>query len=226
MVRSKIMRLGKSIILFLFFFSLLAPPVWAAKMYVIDELVVTVREQKSLSAPTIARLRSLQSVDVIESDEQWAKVRLEDGTQGWIQKKYLTKEPPIGLRLNEIESENQRLTALFEDLKAENALLKKQNMEAAEKLQREQQALAQTKKEYDELNQEASDYLALKEEYEEMRGELETYKAETERLSRTADEALNRRRLKWFLAGAGVLIAGWLIGLASGRRKRSSSKYY
>jgi len=219
------MRWGKSAILFLSFF-LLASPVWAAKMYVIDELVVTVRENKSLSAPTVARLRSLQSVEVFESDELWAKVKLENGIQGWIQKKYLSKEPPVGLKLSEIESENQRLTVLLEELKAESTLLEKQNLEAAEKLQKAQEEQARIEKEFEELKREAPNYLALKKEYEQLRGELENYKAEVEKLSQTADEALNRRRLKWFLAGAGVLVAGWLVGLASGRRKKSSSKYY
>jgi SH3 domain protein len=33
--------------------------------------------------------------------------------------------------------------------------------------------------------------------------------------------------LQWFLAGAGVLILGWLIGLAMGKRKkRYSSNIY
>jgi SH3 domain protein len=45
-------------------------------------------------------------------------------------------------------------------------------------------------------------------------------KEEKEKLQKERAQAINAERIRWFLAGAGVLFLGWLIGLLMGRKQK------
>jgi len=213
------MRLGK--ILFSLVLSLaLAGPSWAAKMYVIDELIVTVRQDKGISSPVVGRVKSLDSVEVINVEGEWTQVRLEGGAEGWMQSKYLVRQQPAGLRLEEWDSQSETLAAETEKYGAENARLTEENKELRAELEETSAALAQVEEEYDRISRESEEYQALQAEYETLRNELEQVRSEAERLGLSSDATLNKRRLKWFLAGGGVLLAGWVIGVISIKRRR------
>jgi SH3 domain protein len=203
-----------------------ALPAGARTMYVIDELVITLRQNPANSSPIVGRARSLEKMEVIEEGEEWILVRNADGVQGWVQSKYISEDPPIGLKVKQMEAENERLLSVFHELEAENARLKELNAELDAQLKEELTSRTKLEEEYRRLGEEAADYLKLRKEYEEARNQLTELKAETETLARAADETVNNRRLRWFLAGAGVLVTGWLVGLISLRRKRSPSRFY
>jgi len=195
-------------------------------MYVIDELVITLRQRPANASSVVGRAKSLERMEVLEEEEEWVLVRNADGVQGWVQSKYVTEEPPMGLKVKQMEAENERLLTVFNDLEAENTRLKELNAELDARLKDELTSRTKLEEDYRRLGEEAADYLKLRKEYEEARNQLTELKAEAETLARAADETVNNRRLRWFLAGAGVLIAGWLVGLISLRRKRSPSRFY
>ncbi len=201
-------------------------PARAEKMYVVDELVITLRQSKSFSGEVAGRAKSLDKMEVLETSADWAKVRSEDGTVGWVQKRYLSETPPVGLRLKQIQGENQRLTEKVGNLEQENQRLKSLSDELEKKLANEQAVLSKLESDYRELGENAADYLVLKKEYEEVRGQLSAIKAESEKLKQAADEKVNSRRIKWFTTGGVVLLAGWLVGIISARRRKSSSSLY
>lgn len=220
------MRLGK--LIFGLVLSLaLAGPSWAAKMYVIDELIVTVRQGKSITSPVVGRVKSLDSVEVVEVEGEWSQVRLENGAEGWMQSKYLVHQQPAGLRLGELDNQSEVLAAEIEKYGAENARLTEENKEIRAELEETSVALAQMEEEHDRISRESEEYQAFQAEYETLRNELEQVRAEAERLGLSSDATLNKRRLKWFLAGGGVLLAGWVIGVISiKRRRRYDSRLY
>ena len=198
----------------------------ARTMYVIDELVITLRQRPANASSIVGRARSLEMMEVLEEGEEWILVRNADGVQGWVQSKYISEEPPIGLKIKQIEAENARLLSVFQELETENTRLKDLNAELDARLKDETTSKAKLEEDYRRLGEEAAEYLKLRKEYEKTRNQLTELKAETEVLARAADETVNNRRLKWFLAGGGVLVAGWLVGLISLRRKRSPSRFY
>ena len=201
-------------------------PALAEKMYVIDELVITLRQTKTVSGSVVGRAQSLDKVDILEADENWAKVRTEDGSEGWVQKRYLTETPPIGLRLKGIQEENHQLAEKVGTLEQENQRLKSLSEELEKKLANKQEVLSKLESDYKELGENAADYLVLKKEYEEVRSQLTEVKARSESLKKAADEKVNSRRIKWFITGGAVLLAGWLVGIISARRRKSSSSLY
>ncbi|MBW2618281.1 MAG: TIGR04211 family SH3 domain-containing protein [Deltaproteobacteria bacterium] len=214
-----LMRLGKLIFGLVLSLSL-AGPSWAAKMYVIDELVVTVRQGRTITSPVVGRAKSLDSVEVINVEGEWTHIRLENGAEGWMQSKYLVRQQPAGLRLGEWDSQSEVLAAEIEKYGAENARLTGENEELRAELEETFATLAQMGEEHDRISRESGEYQALQVEYETLRDELEQVRAEAERLGLSSDATLNKRRLKWFLAGGGVLLAGWVIGVISIKRRR------
>ncbi len=201
-------------------------PAEAKKMYVVDELVITIRQDRSVSGGVVGRARSLDKVEVVESDDKWAKVKTADGTLGWVQKRYLSETPPIGLKLRQIEEENRRLSEKVGILEEENQKLKEISANLEKKLASERAVLSKLENDYRELGEHAADYVVLKKEYEESRNQLAKIKAESDQLRKTADETINARRIKWFITGGVVLLAGWLVGIISARKKKATSSLY
>jgi SH3 domain protein len=206
--------------------ALLGPAsAWAKKMYVVDGIVLTVRHSKAATAEVVARIKSLESVEVLRGDDDWAYVRTEAGAEGWIQRKYLVAEPPAGLALRQTQAENQKLAARLQELEAENARLKELGAELDRQLKAEVTAKTKLEADYRQLGNDAKAYLELKKRYEEAKVNLAQLKAEVERLTQDASQSVNSRRLKWFLAGGAVLVAGWLVGVLSARRRKTPSRF-
>ncbi len=203
-----------------------AQSVWAERMYVTDQLVVTVRAEKSTASSIIGRARSLQAVEVDEIDGPWALVALENGAKGWMQAKYLIDSPPAALKVLAIQSENEDLAAKLERLKDENERLGEASRTLRQRLKEREETLEKLQADHSQLSQEAGEYLEMKEKYDQVVGQLTEAQARVKKLEAMSDTALSRRRLKWFVAGGGVLIAGWLIGAITTRRRRRAARYY
>jgi SH3 domain protein len=96
----------------------------------------------------------------------------------------------------------------------------------SEELQSTGNELANLQQQYERLKSGASSYLELKEEYE---GSLIALQAAQEKLDRISEENKELRsaeRIRWFLAGAVVLLGGWLIGLTMGRYQKKRRSFY
>lgn len=68
-------------------------------------------------------------MQVLERSESWTKVRIEDGTEGWIPAGYLSNEMPATLRLAEVEREVEKLREQLEITTSTGLDLKKKNEE-------------------------------------------------------------------------------------------------
>jgi SH3 domain protein len=68
------------------------------------------------------------------------------------------------------------------------------------------------------LKKEAGEFLSLKQEYTEMTKTFEDQQVHIAALERR----LGKEEIKWFLSGAGVLVAGVFLGISARKKKRSS----
>ena len=95
------------------FVMLLAIPtlVPAQTAYVIDQLQVGVHTERSLHSPLVKVLSTGTALEIVESDETFARVTMVDGTQGWVDARYLSAEKPASLLLEEAASETAKLRA-------------------------------------------------------------------------------------------------------------------
>ncbi len=207
-------------------FALPASAADPVKMYVVDEMIFSLRGDKQPGAALVGRVKTSQMVNVTRTDGEWSQIKLEDGTTGWLQSRFLTNEPPISLQSRQALAQNQTLASRLDALQKENAKLQEQTQSLAAALKEKESALEKSESERRRQVQESADYAGLKSRYEQSRKELATLKAEVDSLTAASDEASNQRRLKWLLAGGGVLLAGWLAGMISGRRKRHGPRLY
>ena len=195
----------------------------AENMYVSDVLRLRLRTEKGSDENVQGVVMSGQVVDVIQIEDKWAQVKVADGREGWVLKRYLTPRPTNGLMLENLQKQHEALKDQLTGVRDENQRLTQEN----KRLRLQQNQLETSVKEvntsYENLKTEAAGYLDLKVKYEDMTARMaeqakksKEYKAEIERLE-------TRQIVRWFLSGAGVLFFGFIIGFASKRQRRRTS---
>jgi len=85
-------------------------------MYVTDQLYLSVRSEPEEGQPSVGVIHSDTRVEVVETQEEWAKVILDDGRTGWVMKKYLVKDLPKSVLFEELRSEIKNKSFTIDDL--------------------------------------------------------------------------------------------------------------
>jgi len=217
-------------------------PLLAQTGYVSDMLILTFRDGPGTNYTVLKTLKSNTPLDVLEEDQGYYKVKLTSGEEGWVDKQFVIFDPPKALQVAQMEKEKQELTQKLTD--AQNTIdslkadLSAGNSAAGENVTRLENRLSQMEKENQQLSRKLAkgqeELRAIKAASADVIKTLETNKtltAENQRLSQTLAQLENNNSqlfrtgmIKWFLAGVGVLLLGWLVGLMlSSKRRRSSS---
>ncbi len=198
--------------------------VLAKTQYIKPSSEVAVRRGQGTDFKIIAMVRDGVSVEFLEANEDYAKVRLANGKEGWMLKRFLSNEPP--------------LKELVVSLRAEKEDLKQREIETGQKFEAISSTLSQTEKELDstleERNQIRADYQTLQENTAnviQIRNNLQKTTKENKTLAQKlalmeqeSENLKNDNALKWFLAGGGVLLLGIIIGrMTSQSRRRKPS---
>lgn len=209
----------------------------AETIYVRDWLVVTVREQPEDSAKILKTLKSDEGGELLEEGDTYSKVRTADGVEGYVKKQYLTKKRPksaIIAELNQqIEAQKKKIATLNSALNKKDSTLDQETDELEESLSDLKKQIAegagQLKKAESERDGLQKELIALKEASGDVVSLVKARQSLQQENDRLTDELNTLREdnayllmtfyIKWFLAGAGVLFVGWMIG-RSGRRKR------
>ncbi len=176
--------------------------------YVTDNLEITLRSGEGNDFRIIRLLTSGTELQILQRGEVWTRVRV-GGDEGWVRSIYLQNEPGANARLEQVSAELQRLRQENRDLSDELA-------RAEERLT----ALATSNNQLTEDNQrmtqrlqEAGEGLALSDENKALRKDVIDLEREVQDLRREAERMAERERQDWFLAGAGVVVFGMLIGI-------------
>ncbi|MCF8093731.1 MAG: TIGR04211 family SH3 domain-containing protein [Desulfobacteraceae bacterium] len=216
-------------ILILTIFALL--PVLAASSlhaqthYVNDLMEITVRRGPGLDYRIIKMIKSGHKFEVLGQEKKWTNVRLPDGTTGWVFSQYVTDQKPDSLATEDLRKQVESLNQKVSSLKEENQRLIKRNQELAKSLEKTQNELKGIRKEYKELEDESKDFLKLKEEYEALKKSAKEKDQRIKTLEQRISDAFFSSGFKWFLAGAGVLVLGIILGRTAGSRKKRSSLF-
>jgi len=215
---------GRLIVLCLLAFT--ATVADAQTRYVSDRLEITLRSGTSTQHSIVRMLPSGARLEVLETDAAtgYSRVRTADGVEGWVLTRYLMDQPAareqVAAAISRVENLNARETELAaqvaslgaerDALQAERDGLRAELDEVTAELERIRRVSASAV-ELDKANRELRTRLAAAEQSGDgLRAELSELKRNTQR--------------DWFLAGAGVLIAGLVLGLILPRlrvRRRS-----
>lgn len=215
---------------FLFILSIICTIVFsttaafAETRYIKPSTEAVVRRGQGNKYKIIAMVKAGLKVEFVEEGTTHTKIRLANGKEGWIVKRFLSKEPP--------------LDKIVASLRTENETLKQKEIEASQKFDAVNETLAQTTRELDatiaERDQIQADFLKLQHDTEDVvliKKNLEKTLKDYRQLSATMsviqqenDTIKDDLAFKWFLAGGGVLVFGMIIGsIFTKSRKRKPS---
>ena len=186
--------------------------------YISDKLKIYVRSGAGTQFKLIAPLTTGAKVVLLgEKQDGWVKIGYGKDRQGWLQERFLSKLEPADKRLARA---NARIEQLEVNTKAKLASLTETNKEYRKgntgllrEVKELRHKLQKIERDYNTLLQESTEFLTLQKEHQDL------LKESRERQTREADiltecELLKTAyRIKWFIAGGGVLLIGFFIGI-------------
>lgn len=214
----------------------------AQTAYVSDMLILTFREGPGARFAVLKTLRSNTPLTILEEKDGYYKVELGSGDQGWVDKQFIMTDTPKTIIIEQLNREKAALEKKIEALSGDTDQVKQaltaQKDAADERASQLATQLGEAKKDYADLsnnmNKLETEFKSLKKASADVTGTLKENKrlktenkTLSETITRLEEETRNMFRtgmIKWFLAGVGVLLAGWIIGHSvSSKRRRSSS---
>ena len=183
--------------------------------YVTDSLRLEARQGPGTSFRISHMLVSGERVTVLEEDAEtgYSRVALDDGSEVWILTRFLMDEPAARDQLAEALEKFTREREIARDLASQLETLG----QTASEIEKGRSELAKDKQmlqtELAQIKQAAADTLAIKERNESLNRRLDSVSAELEAARLRNRELKERSERDWFLAGAGVLVGGMIIGL-------------
>jgi SH3 domain protein len=196
---------------------------WAETVYVVDVIRVGVRSGPGNEQKSVGLVESGNAVEMLKAGDEWSLIRAENGTEGYVMSRYLTQTPPAKFRLDQLQEKNKALAAQAAALQEENTRLKAENQALAATAAERQRDADELSRAFESFKQEASDVTALKAKNEALTEEVARQQQAIAQLENHRLDILNPTNLYWFLAGGGVLLVGFLVGLSVKRQRRWSS---
>lgn len=202
---------------------LLSTAVQAETMYVSDLAEITLRTGKGIDHKIIAMVKSGMQVEVLEPDDQWTKVRLPDGKEGWIVSRFLTSKIPSSIALKELKEKHEALLALADSPYKEITRLQEENQRLSSELSFSNKALSELTESYETLKRESAKLSKAQTGYQNSASQLAKQKEKIANLETKLSKLEMRHHIRWFLSGATVLFVGFLMGFSTRQKRRRSS---
>lgn len=201
----------------LFLFNTTVP---AKTSFVKPSSEVVVRRGQGTDYKIIAMVKDGALVEFLEESDNYARVRLANGKEGWMLKRFLSDEPP--------------LKEIVVSLRTEKEALKQKELETNQKLEAITSTLSQTeqqldatleerdrlKAEYQTLQEDTADVVQIKTTLDKTARANKALSQKIAIIKQENDNLRNDYALKWFLAGGGVLLLGIIIGRMTGNSRR------
>ncbi len=201
-----------------------ASGVVAAVRYVTPSAEVVLRTGQGTEYKIVGMVKDGDAVELLDESDSYAMVRLADGKEGWMLKRFLSASPPLSTVVGSLRTENEQL----KQKQAEESKINEEVSATLNKTEAELQAVLterdQIKNEYENLQHDTANVIQIKEDMKKAKQENDSLVKEIASLKEENNGLKKNNSINWFLAGGGVLLAGIVIGkLSSKSRKRKSS---
>ena len=218
----------KKFALLLICLTLILPQLTLAETrYVTDKFKITLRSGESTSHKIIRMLDSGMGLDVlsINPESGYTKVRAGNSV-GFVLSRQLMRQPSARSQLASMQKEIDALKAAPGELRTNLANLQKQHRQLSQAHKELQAVKNKQEQELQSIQRTASNAIRISNERNELRKQVADLTREVEDLKQENRDLSNEATREWFLIGAGVIIAGILIGLVLPhlrfQRRRSS----
>ena len=196
---------------------------FAESMYISDKLKVTVRRGPSTEYKIIDIAESGERVEVLEAGQEWTLVRLGNGKEGYVTTRYLIAGPTHSILLEQLQAKQKSLTQQAATLLEENTQLREENKKLSSAFKSAEKTLKTLDGDYQELKAGSAEYLTLKTKYKKVNEQLGEQTQRAAKLDKALSKIEVNQYIKWFLAGSGVLLVGFIVGFSAKRGRRRPS---
>ena len=199
----------------------------AETRYVSDDLEITLRSGQSTQHQILRMITSGTPLEVLETDDKsgYTKVRTPQGVEGWVLTRYLMSQPSAKNQLADaqkklarLDEENKNLRAKLNELSGDKTSLDKEKGDLLAENNKLQTDL-------DHIRKTAAGALAIESEKNRLADEARKLQTDLQMVQQENLSLKDRSNREWFVRGAGVVIAGIVIGLILPKirfRRRSS----
>lgn len=209
--------------------------------YVSDMLILTMRKGPGRDYDVIRTLRSNMPLEILSEENGFSRVISPGGEEGWVENQYITFETPPTLIIEQLEKKIQALERTVDTLREEpeatdenDAVKREKELEGIvaeleadlKRTKAEKEAIAaernRIQKDYADLLDKSKNVVEISNENDHLRQMNESLTVDLQFARDNRSELFKIGMLRWFIAGASVLFAGWIIGrIFSGGKKRS-----
>jgi SH3 domain protein len=201
-----------------------ATDVFAESRYVKPSAEIALRAGEGTKYKILGVVKDGDVVELLEEGDSYARVRLTDGQEGWMLKRFLSITPPLSVTAPSLRAENEKLkqreievTQKYDEISASFSRMETE-------LQTILAERDQLKSDYQNLQEATADVMKIKEDMLQATKENELLVQQMASLKAENSNLNKEKSINWFLAGGGVLLVGMSIGrLTSKSRKRKSS---
>jgi SH3 domain protein len=205
--------------------AILIPPgvTSAVIAYTTDTQEIALRATPSTSGKILLTVPPASGVELVNPNA-YIKVRYQkpDGKmqEGWIASRFLSQRSPGSSMTRELKAENETLKAQLGEVDKVKTELSQKEKELTDKLTKLNAA-------YEVLKDGSANYLKLKSENDSAKASLTSAQENIQMLVQENENLKLSHNVRWFVAGAIVLLSGWFMGWATGRwRKKKRRTYY
>jgi SH3 domain protein len=161
-----------------------------------------------------------------DGDSGYTRVRTPGGTEGWVLTRYLMNEASAREQLQALSAQLSSANTLGSSLDTQLSSIRGEYQGAQSQIQALEREKATLEQELAEIRRTAANVLAINEDNTRLREQLLNTDIRVDTLEEENRRLSSQTNYYWFVAGAGVLIFGALMGLILPRFKwRRRSRY-
>jgi len=202
---------------------MMCAPVHAESMYVSEIIEITLRTGPGIDHKVIAMIKSGEILKILEPGTEWTHVRLASEKEGYVLSRFLTTKKPNEMLLRELKDKYQVLENKADRLREENKKQQEENRSLQSEFEQKEQLLGRVTESYEKLRKESAEFLNLRSNYKNISSNLNEQAQRADQMEEALTKLQKRQIFRWVLAGAGILLVGFLIGMSSKRQRRRSS---
>lgn len=184
------------------------------KIYISDILFVPLRSGKGNEYRIVHKgLKSGTPLVVLEEteDNSWTKVRLENGTEGWVRNQYVMDTESARTQLVLTIAKNAELQQKLAQQSAKNKELNSTQTSLTSQLRTSSQDKSSLQDKYNKLQQLSANTVELDTRYRALLEKHEMMQAENEILSVENDTLKSDNRKDYMFYGAALLVLGMIL---------------
>jgi len=197
-------------------------PVGAAEpWHVAPQIDINLRAGKGTEFKILAILSAGTPIELIGAEEDgWVRVRLADGTEGWMLKRYLGRGAPPLEAMADLQATTSKLEHEIEEQQEHLARLTANYQRSQAELKAAVKERAAIQVAYDNILKDAAEVINIKKRLGATTENLQELKQHLAVVEQENEDLRSNKNIWWFVAGGGIIFLGWLIGMLTGRNRR------